>query len=154
MSCRFKSRVAGKPVILRLITAICVTVLLQVTGKMTTAQTQQSLPILVQCNAASDVPSQTQEMLCAGLQTALSTKYPALLFAPSADKPDRTSTSVTLQTFVANAYGMELRLNWRTPDRGNGEGPRLGFSIVDKAMTADMQLKFLNRVVQDTALPF
>ena len=154
MSCGPKSRTAGKPVTRKAISAITGALFLLLVADMGKAQPQLLSPVHVQCSAENDVPAQTQEMLCAGLQVALATKYPSLKFTRSNDISDKAAASVTLQTLVANAYGMELRLNWQTPDRGTGEGPRLGFSIVDKAMTADMQLKFLNRVVQDTALPF
>ncbi len=93
-------------------------------------------------------------MLCAGLQTALTTKYPRLQFTRSKTKTTPASGSITLETFVANSVGIELRLIWQAAAQSKVEGPRHGFSVMDKALTPDMQLKFLNRVVQDTALPF
>lgn len=154
MSCGPKSRIAERLVACKAMVAISGALFWPLCADMAKAQSQPSPPVQLHCSGANDVPAETQEMLCAGLQSALATKYPSRQFTRSTDTADKAKTTVTLQTFVANTYGMELRLGWRTPDRGNGEGPRLGFSIVDKAMTADMQLKFLNRVVQDTALPF
>jgi hypothetical protein len=121
---------------------------------LTMAQENAQNPISVFCTGTSQVSVPTQEMLCAGLQTSLTAKYPNLQFTRSKTNATAASGSITLETFVANSVGIELRLIWQAADQNTVEGPRHGFSVMDKALTPDMHLKFLNRVVQDTALPF
>lgn len=121
---------------------------------LTMAQAHAQSPVSVYCTGTNQVPVPTQEMLCAGLQTSLTAKYPSLQFTRSKTRTTSASGSITLETFVANSVGIELRLIWQAADQIKVEGPRHGLSVMDKALTPDMQLKFLNRVVQDTALPF
>lgn len=129
---------------------------------MTFAQSMPTISVL--CRNTADLPAPTQEMLCAGLQAALATKYPARQFAraqgaatpdgPDPDGPEPDGPVVTLETHVASPFGLEVQLSWQTKGTDRSEGPRQALSISDKELTPQLQLKFLNRVVQDTTLPF
>lgn len=124
---------------------------------MTFAQSMPTISVL--CRNTADLPAPTQEMLCAGLQAALATKYPARQFARAQgaappDGPESEGPVVTLETHVASPFGLEVQLSWQTKGTDRSEGPRRALSISDKELTPQLQLKFLNRVVQDTTLPF
>lgn len=131
----------------------CILVLHMATDS-TMALSETTASVSVHCTAAKDVPDNTQKLLCADLRTALSAKFPDSRFSVVAASPDDATSSVTLETLAANAFGLDLRLTWQTPDQGKTQGPRHGFSVVDKTMTPAMQLQFLTSVVQGTALPF
>lgn len=118
------------------------------------SQTTSPNDVAVICTADTAVPAETLGTLCLGLQQALIAQHPDARFALATDLPAKGAAFVAMEALVATKATIEARLTWQAAGRLPVTGPRAGFSISDKDLTPALQQKFLNRLVQDTTLPF
>jgi hypothetical protein len=118
---------------------------------MAEAPTQPQIGVL--CTGSRHVTPEALTLLCADLQDALAARYPAARFVLAQTGADAAGL-ITLQAFAAGKGELSAQLDWQAQGTQRVEGPRLGFSISDAAMTPAMQSTFLRRLVQETPLPF
>lgn len=121
---------------------------------MAIAETLPLPVIAVACIGRDGALAQKDDALCHGLRQALATKYPNARFVVSDTPPPKGNAFVTLETIASSTSSIEARLKWQAASALPVDGPRTRLSISDKDLSQKMRLNFLNRLVQDTALPF
>ena len=134
--------------------AICAVVCVVSVSDNAMAETAPLSDIGVTCSGSDTVSAQSLGALCDGLHHALATLYPDARFVLIDRVPADAEPFVALETFTANETNIEARLIWQAAGLPVTTGPRAGISIIDKTLTPAMHQTFLNRLVQDAALPF